>query len=315
MATSYVKAARNQVRSAAQAMRAVFLPIRSEIEPLFICGMMGSGTTLITRLIDQHFHTNGVANETALQIPRGSPLHMRRSRRYSNLDEMTQALFLPRDADPGTIRVDLLDYYRRIQRRKGPDANELVIVDKAPNAHLVRTPGLRAAFPRSKFLFIYRDPVSAVEGLRRKWSVCAEAPFEHVARFWVLLHETFERDMAFFKGDVIPIPYEDLTESPERVLDVLEAAVPLRRRESLKGYGNKSNQEGFGLRNVSGGKIEVVKGVSRAARDRLEPRYLELVEEIAVPVFERLSQNLPLPSLEVPVAAPREDPAPVGRVD
>lgn len=315
MSSSYVKAARHQVRLATQAMRAVFLPIRNEIEPLFICGVMGSGTTLITRLIDQHFHTNGVANETALQIPRGSPLHIRRSRRYSNLEQMTQALFLPKDADPGTIRVDLLDYYRRIQRRKGPDAKEIVIVDKAPNAHLVRTPGLRAAFPRSKFLFIYRDPVSAVEGLRRKWSVCADAPFEHVARFWVLLHETFERDMAFFKDDVIPVPYEDLAESPERVLDVLAATVPLRRRESLKSYGNRSNREGFGLRNVSGGKIEVVKGVSRGARDRLESRYLEIVDEIAVPVFERLSKNLPLPVLPASGEVPREDPTGASRVE
>ena len=175
-----------------------------------------------------------------------------------------------------------------------------MIVDKAPNAHLVRTPALRAAFPRSKFLFIYRDPVSAVEGLRRKWSVCAEAPFEHVARFWVLLHETFERDTAFFRDDVIPVPYEVLTENPESVLEALETAVPLRRRDALRTMGNKANREGFGLRNVSDGKIEVVKGVSRSARDRLEPRSLAMVEEIAVPVFERLARNFQLPGASDP---------------
>ncbi|MGI9629084.1 MAG: sulfotransferase family protein [Longimicrobiales bacterium] len=278
-------------------IRAAFLPVRNDAEPLFICGAMGSGTTLITRLVDQHFHTNGVANETALQLPRSSPLHIRGSHRYKSLDEMTQSMFVPADADPITVRVDLLDYYRRIQRRKGPDAKEVVVVDKAPNAHLLRTSALRAAFPRSKFLFIYRNPISAVEGLRRKWAVCARAPFDHVARFWVLLHESFERDTAFFRDDVIPVPYETLTEDPERVLDVLEALVPLKRRKGLKEFTNKANREGFGIRNVSGGRIEVVRGVSQAARDRLEPRYLELVEEIAVPVFQRLSRNFPLPDL------------------
>lgn len=291
----YVKAARIRLRSSFRAMRAVFRPIRNDTEPLFICGAMGSGTTLITRLIDQHFHVAGVANETALQIPRGSPLHVRSSYRYTSLHQMARALFVPPDVDPITLRVDLLDYYRRIQRTKGPDADEVVVVDKAPNAHLVRAAALRAAFPRSKFLFIYRNPISAVEGLRRKWSVCADAPFEHVTRFWVLLHETFERDTAFFRDDVIPIPYEVLTEDPERVLDAIERQVPLRRRSELKQYGNRPNQEGFGLRNVSGGQIKVVKGVSQAARHRLEPRYLEIVEEIAVPIYERLSRNFPIP--------------------
>jgi len=297
MNRNYAKAGRIKVRAAFRAVRAVFRPLRNDIEPLFICGAMGSGTTLVTRLIDQHFHINGVANETALQIPRGSPLHIRASHHYPTLAHMSRALFLPEDVDPITIRVDLLDYYRRIQRMKGPDADELVIVDKAPNAHLVRTPGLRAAFPRSKFLFIYRNPISAVEGLRRKWSVCAEAPFEHVARFWVLLHETFERDTGFFRDDVIPVPYEAFTEDPDRVLACLEAEVPLRRRDNLRTLGNRPDKEGFGLRNVSGGEIKVVKGVSQSARDRLEKRYLELVEEIAVPVYERLCRNFALPDL------------------
>lgn len=308
MKKNYVKWARkvrNRLRGARRAVRGAFLPLKHDTEPLFICGAMGSGTTLITRLIDQHFHVNGVANETALQIPRRSPLSIRGSHNYRSLEQMSRALFVRGDVDPITIRVDLLDYYRRIQRRSGEDAKEVVVVDKAPNAHLVRTPALRAAFPRCKFVFIYRDPVSAVEGLRRKWTVCAEAPFEHVARFWVLLHETFERDTAFFRDDVIPVPYEVLTEDPQSVLAALEAAVPLRRREALRTMGNKANREGFGLRNVSGGKIEVVKGVSRSARDRLEPRSLELVEEIAVPVFERLSRNFQLPGVS--------DPPPVSR--
>ena len=297
MQRNYTKAGQIKVRAALRAVRGAFLPIRNDIEPLFICGAMGSGTTLITRLIDQHFHVNGVANETALQIPRGSPLHIRSSHHYETLEHMSRALFVPSDVDPITVRVDTLDYYRRIQRRKGPDADEVVVVDKAPNAHLVRTPALRAAFPRSKFLFIYRNPVSAVEGLRRKWTVCAEAPFEHVTRFWVLLHEAFERDTAFFRDDVIPVPYEAFTEDPDRVLAALQEQVPLRRREDLRTLGNKPNQEGYGLRNVSGGRIKVVKGVSQSAKDRLERRYLEIVEEIAVPVYERLLRNFPLPAL------------------
>ena len=138
--------------------------------------------------------------------------------------------------------------------------------------------------------------VSAVEGLRRKWSVCADAPFEHVARFWVLLHETFERDTAFFRDDVIPVPYELFTEAPDRVLASIERQVPLRRRQELRTLENRSNEEGFGLRNVSGGQIKVVKGVSQAARDRLERRYLELVDE-------RLRRNFALPDTPTEQAA------------
>ena len=293
---TYAKALQIRLRSAYRSARATVEPIRNDIEPLFICGAMGSGTTLITRLIDQHFHTAGVANETALQIPRNSPLHLRKSHRYRSLDEMAQSMFLPGDVDPISIRVDLLDYYRRIQRSSGEDRREVVVVDKAPNAHLVRTPGLRAAFPRGKFLFIFRNPMSAVEGLRRKWEICSEAPFEHVARFWVMMHEAFERDTAFFRRSVIPVPYETLTDNPEGVLDVLRNHVPLRERTQPKQTNNRPNKEGFGLRNVSGGQIKVVKGVSQAAKDRLEPGHRELVERIAIPTYERLLRNFALPN-------------------
>lgn len=294
---TYSKAVGVHFRAAYRAARASIEPVRNNIEPLFICGAMGSGTTLITRLIDQHFHVAGVANETALQIPRSSPLHIKKSHRYRSLQEMTRSLFLPEDVDPITLRVDLLDYYRRVQRSNQDDGNEVVIVDKAPNAHLVRTSGLKAAFPQGKFLFIFRNPMSAVEGLRRKWAICSEAPFEHVTRFWVLMHESFERDTAFFRNNVVPIPYESLTADPDRVLDVLADRVPLRPRAILKGATNRPNQEGFGLRNVSGGQIKVIKGVSQAAGDRLDPRHRELIEEIAMPTYQRLMRNFSLPEL------------------
>lgn len=294
---TYTKAMRVRLHAMLRAVRATGQPIRNELEPLFICGAMGSGTTLITRLIDQHFHTAGVANETALQIPRSSPLYLKRSYRFRSLDEMSRAMFLSPDVDPVTVRVDLLDYYRRVQRSTGEDASEVVVVDKAPNAHLVRTPGLRAAFPRGKFLFIFRNPLSAVEGLTRKWEICAKAPFEHVARFWVLMHESFERDTAFFRQSVIPVPYEVLTADPDRVLAALEKHVPLRKRTEPKGYGNRPNKEGFGLRNVSDGQIKVVKGVSEASKNRLPDDLKAIVDEVAMPTYERLLRNFDLPSV------------------
>ncbi len=294
---TYSKAIRGHVRAAYRSAKATLEPVRNNIEPLFICGAMGSGTTLITRLIDQHFHVVGVANETALQITRSSPLHIRKSHRYRSLEDLSRALFLPLDVDPIGLRVDLLDYYRRVQRSNTSDGNETVVVDKAPNAHLVRAPGLKAAFPEGKFLFIFRNPMSAVEGLRRKWAICAEAPFEHVTRFWVLMHESFERDTAFFRDSVVAVPYESLTQDPDRVLDVLAERVPLRPRAEIKITNNRPNQEGFGLRNVSRGQIKVVKGVSQAAKDRLNPGHQELVEKIAMPTYRRLLRNFSLPEL------------------
>ena len=288
---SYAKKARLWLKHRGRLVRSLMLT-EDSYRPIFVCGLMGSGTTIVSRLLDQEFEIAGVANESARNAERSSPIHSRPSHAFGSPAEFLTALLLPEpltERQVQRVRRDLLRYYRS---KVGPlDGDLKYVVDKAPNAHLMRTSGLGRAFPQGTFLLLFRDPRGAVEGLRRKWSVFSNATLDDTCKFWCQVHERFMSDVENHMDRVVALPYEMLCEDPERALDRLERAVGLRRRDVPKTMSDRADTEGFGLRNVVGGRIEVRPAPNQKALDRLSPDDLERIEELCGPTYRTMSDR------------------------
>lgn len=256
---------------------------------MFICGLMGSGTTLISRLIDQEFVTRGVANESALRMPRNSPLRVARTHRYRSLEEYLSALKVPGEVDVERVRSDLVRFYRR-KERPASAAASLTIVDKAPNAHMVRVRVLSQAFQTSSFILVFRHPIGAVEGLRRKWRLCRDETVERVSEFWVEMHMETMRQATSSGVDIVSVCYEDLCQSPESVLTGVGQRLGLRRRDAPLRVADRPNLRGFGVRNVSDGLINVSPEASNGGNGPGRRRTIDAatVERIAGSTYETL---------------------------
>lgn len=250
-----------------------------DFDPLFVCGVAGSGTTLLSGLLDQRYRNAGCLHESALMMSVKSALRVKRVGSYGNLSAYYSGIFIPNSISNGEIRDSILELYRRVTRY--PKESRIVI-DKAPNVHLVRTPRLKAAFPSSKVLLIFRNPVTNIEGLRRKWpDVFGQADLNEVCDFWQSVHEIFLQDTKDFRLDVMGVSYERLTRYTKEVLDRLARFCKLQPRKRALEYPSKPDLPGKGLRNVVNGQIEIV-------RESIPPDMWCLSEAECIHINERL---------------------------
>jgi hypothetical protein len=253
--------------------------------PLFICGVAGSGTTLMVGLLDQHFENACCLHESALSMPEGAALRMQAVGAYGSLEAYRQAMYLDPGMSPEAARAECEALYRDRRRQK---ARSNVVLDKAPNVHLVRVAALATAFPDSAFLLIYRDPASNVEGLRRKWAEFRDAPLEEVCAFWEEVHRRFLDDTADIPERVRAVSYEALVREPEAVLEALGEAFELRRRERPLTYADRPDAPGKGLRNVVGGTIEISRRQRAPDESSLSEAEVARVRERLKAMYERL---------------------------
>lgn len=251
--------------------------------PVFVTGVMGSGTTLLAFSLGARYDCAAVIAESGREMPEDSFLHVPHPNHCASVAAY-QARLRP---DPSWSveagRESLLELYR--SQARGPAD---VVIDKGPNANLVRAPFLRECFPEAHFVVVFRDPVASVEGFRRKWARFREDPLEESIRFYADLHERFLHDADGLGGRVTFVAYEILTAHHDAVLEALGRRLglePARRRRRLE---TRANVEGQGIRNVRRGRIELDPDANRKSYERLSPQEIGAIRERLDPLYAKL---------------------------
>lgn len=255
--------------------------IDNDFYPVFVCGVAGSGTTLLLGLLDQRFENAASFKESALVASEGSILKMNSVAFYGSLSAYYSAMFIPDHISNRRVRQETIQLYRNAATYP---KQSRVVLDKAPNVHLVRAAKLRKAFPHSKFLLIFRNPAASVEGLRRKWPVFRQATLPEVCDFWESTHQIFLQARQSFATDVLVISYDDFVGRSDEMLKEVAQFCGLRCRSEPVDYPDKPNKPGKGLRNVVNGKIIV-------AQPSESPSASSLSHEERVAVENRLSHT------------------------
>ena len=261
----------------------------ADFEPLFICGISGSGTTLISALLDQNYDNHLALRESARHPLADNLLWLDKTEAYENLDNYLQALYGAEGVSPARVRQATLNLYRRLARY--PRTSSMVL-DKAPNSHLVRIGQLLEAFPNSKAVLIYRDPVEMIEGLRRKWpKPFGNAKLDVLIAFWKDMHTSFLDQTARKADRCLAYSYAHLVAAPEQVQDEIADSAGLQKRESPIALKDKANKPGKGIRNVVAGKIHIVRDAGKKSRENVSAEEATLIEEQTKPVLARLAER------------------------
>lgn len=255
--------------------------------PIFICGVAGGGNTLLAALLYERYLCAGFADESALYAPHASPFRMRSSTSFTSVRAFRDAMYVDPCIPAKTLKKYLVVQYQR--ESTALKASEF-IVDKAPNTHMLRVPALRKAFPEGHFIMVYRDPVSHIEGLRRKWQLFRKADLHDVLAFWQSLHETFLEDTRQCQSLVRGVAYEELVAHPDEVLQELALwlKLPLRVRKQTQRI--RPNRPGFALRNVVDGHVAIVDDANVRARARAhaDENTCRTIEQQLGPMYARL---------------------------
>jgi len=257
---------------------------RTDYVPVFICGLQNSGTTLLLELLDQSFATAGRSNETAFYISKRSSLKILASWKYASFADFRGALNIPEDYPDKAILRDLLSRYRKVTRV--PCLSNRII-DNSPGANLARIHRYQDIFDNYRIVIIYRDPISTIEGLMRKWELFRKTPPEDLARYW---SESYEHALLCSNPSTVVLDHRDLLINTDNSIRRIASHCELDKRKKPLRIGNRPD-EGFGTKGLTGiknGKIQIDQSRLAASPEYLTKEDIENISKIVGPIYDKL---------------------------
>lgn len=256
-----------------------------EYRPLFIAGTTGGGTTVLAMLLRQKVLTAGLAAESALQLSSRSPMKIQPIRNYQSISDYRKAIDVPPNYTLMEARDDLLTMYRAHTRHAVSN-----IIDKGPNVNLVRAGFLHKCFPDSLFILLMRDPVACIEGMRRKWPLFGNAPMDDVIDFYEDIHTRFLEDLEISKINAVYVNYNELVEDSDLILKNICNAGNLQLGINESYYEERPNRQGQGVRNISNGKVNIVKNADQKAYERLNDNEINTIKKRLDPLSDLIKK-------------------------
>ena len=255
-----------------------------DFQPIFVCGIAGSGNSLVAKSLFQKFEAE-LCDESALGMPHGSPLKIYRSSGYQNIDHyyynMIFSSWLPDKV--------LHKHYSRFYRERCPlFSSSTKIIDKAPNPHMLRASRLKAIFPKSKFILVFRDPKANIEGLLRKWPLFRNSDLMDIIQFWKKMHLVFIESHSEFNKDVMGISYERFVTDYDNLLYQMASKSELTPRKGIKKFQDIKNDPHTNIRNIKDGKILLVTNANEEALKRLDEQTIKIIDRELMDFYKRL---------------------------
>jgi hypothetical protein len=259
-----------------------------DFRPVWVCGVAGCGNTVTAALLHERFEVAGFADESALYAPSGSPFAIRSSRTFDTVAAFQAAMMMAPGLTPAELRQALAVQYRR--ETELPKSGR-VIIDKAPNTHMLRAAMLHAAYPSGRFVLVFRDPLGHIEGMRRKWDLFGKATLDEVCSFWRNLHEQFLIDIHPFRSQVIGFTYEEFVADAESCCERMRWFLELEPRADRKRREDRTNRPGYALRNVVDGTVRIIGNANAEAIDRLSMADRKSIADALMPLYERMRRE------------------------
>jgi tetratricopeptide (TPR) repeat protein len=186
--------------------------------PVFIVGMMRSGTTLAEQILASHPRVHGAGELQDIPALVGG-LHARSGAGREYPESMT-------DLNPATARALAEAQLGRLRQRGGPAER---VVDKMP-LNFLNLGVIATLFPRATIVHCRRDPVDTCASCYFQ-NFADPLPFKCDLSHLGLYYREYERLMAHW-ANVLPmrmfeLRYEELTADPETVSRQLVAACGL----------------------------------------------------------------------------------------
>lgn len=173
-----------------------------QIRPVFILGMMRSGTTLVEQIVSSHSSVFGAGELETL----------------GKLCLPAMQDFLTTGQRPGgPALAELRDAYLQDIARLGTSGHQ-VVTDKMP-ANFRWIGFILAALPEARIIHMRRDPVATCWSIFKNYFSSDGNGFAFdlgdIARYWDLYSSLMDHWHRLFPGRIMDVPYEALTSEPE----------------------------------------------------------------------------------------------------
>jgi tetratricopeptide (TPR) repeat protein len=169
--------------------------------PVFVLGMMRSGTSLVEQIISSHSEVHGAGELTVLGklcLPLVEAFHSTGQR--------------PSVSDLNSIRM------RYVSELANLSQGAAVVSDKMP-ANFLWIGFILASLPEAKIIHMRRDPMATCWSIFKHYFSSGGNGYafdlKDVAAYWHLYSGLMQHWHDLFPGRILDVPYETLTEEPE----------------------------------------------------------------------------------------------------
>lgn len=257
--------------------------------PLFIVGMPRSGTKLLRDLLNRHPQIRIPDVETEFfpwlssNIGRFGDLSILKNFERLHASVARFSYFAYRNESDSTVstvdwhsaclRFDASGVFEallRIETNSG-DGSGVIWGDKSPS-YLNCIPLLRREFPNSKVIHIVRDVRDYCLSIHAAWG----KDIKRAAQRWAEGVTEARRDGSLLDADYVEVRYEDLLQSPERVLRDICAHIGIEFKQEMLSLGRPAEVVG----EARGSTIIVADNFAKY-RNRMSEPLLRNVEAIA----------------------------------
>ena len=186
-------------------------------EPLFICGMFRSGSTLVEQILARHS-----------QVTPGGELVLVPSL-AAQIRPYPEGI---RAADAATIAAWRNAYFEGLPRR--PDASHTV-TDKRPD-NFLHIGLIKTLFPAARIIHTSRDPLDNLLSLyfvHLDPRMAYALDLDDAAHWYVQYRRLMEHWRRLYPADIIDLDYDLLVREPRAVIEALTAACGLPWEEAL----------------------------------------------------------------------------------
>lgn len=174
----------------------------SETRPIFIVGMMRSGTTLVEQILSSHSDVYGAGEleqMNQLCLPFMERFHIKST--------------LPDQIQLNELRESYISYIDKLS------GGAEVITDKMPiNFRWIGF--ILAALPEAKIIHLERNPIATCWSIFKHYFSSDGNGYafdlQDVATYWHLYSNLMAHWDRLYPGKILTVPYEDLTEDPEK---------------------------------------------------------------------------------------------------
>ncbi|WP_395005410.1 sulfotransferase [Cypionkella sp.] len=174
----------------------------SETRPVFVVGMMRSGTTLVEQIISSHSAVYGAG-----ELEQMSQLCLPFMERFHSQS------ILPDQNQLNELRQSYISYINKLS------SGAEVVTDKMPiNFRWIGF--ILAAFPDAKIIHLKRDPIATCWSIFKHYFSSDGNGYafdlQDVATYWHLYSNLMAHWDKLYPGKILTVPYEDLTEDLEK---------------------------------------------------------------------------------------------------
>lgn len=194
---------------------------------IFVCGLHRSGTSLFTKILQEHPDISGLENTGVIEdegqflqtvYTPDRDLGWPGSFGFSKESHLTEESSLVSEKNGNKLFKQWSNYW---------DTKKTCLIEKSP-PNLLKTRFLQAIFPNSYFIIIRRHPVATCMATR-KWS---KSSMYSLLKHWVNCYEIWNEDKQYI-NNYIEIKYEDFILEPNRLLDAVCELCDLSKSEAV----------------------------------------------------------------------------------